>query len=209
MIKRNSNKDSELVIGIVHTVGTNSSETIRCIIDGLSKFHYDCKTIKVSKEIISQFTPNLPHLTNEYERISFFMDKGNEIRKETQDAAILMKGVCAYIYNTFREESGGAPQARSCYIIDSIKHPDEVEFLRQTYGDGFHLIGISDDYERRKNYLITRKNLSEEQATKILDRDNNEIEKMGSILEMHINRQTILSVLVTFFLRHRQMSFDF
>lgn len=51
--------------------------------------------------------------------------------------------------------------------------------MRRTYGDGFHLIGISDDYERRKSYLMNRKNLSEQQAIDILNRDDNEKEKNG------------------------------
>lgn len=173
------NKDSELVIGIIHTVGTNSSEIISCIIDSLNKFHYASEVIKVSKEILSQFVVDLPVFENEYKRISFFMDKGNEIRKKTGDDAILMKGVSAYIYSNYRMENGEAPRSRKAYIIDSIKHPDEVEFLRQTYGDGFHLIGISDNYARRKEYLIQRKNLTEEQALEILDRDDNEKDKNG------------------------------
>lgn len=146
MIKGELNKDSELVLGIIHTVGTNSAEVIRCIIDSLKMFRYESEIIKVSKEILSKFVAELPYFSREYERISFFMDKGNEIRKNTQDGAILMKGVCAWIYNKYRLEHGDAPQSRRAYIIDSIKHPDEVEFLRRTYGDGFHLIGISSDY---------------------------------------------------------------
>ena len=152
MMNRNSNTDSELVIGIVSPVGTNSSEIKTCIIDSLNKFSYKSNMIKVSEHILSKFVSKLPDFSgNEYNRISFFMDKGNEIREKTQDAAILMKGVAAFIFDNYRMDNEG-PQARNAYIIDSIKHPDEVEFLRNTYGEGFHLIGISDTYERRKKY---------------------------------------------------------
>lgn len=173
------NRDSELVIGIVHTIGTVSSEIMECMKDSLNKFHYNSEIIKVSKEILSPFASVLPNFIDEHERISFFMDKGNEIRKKTGDDAILMKGVCAFIYGKYRLGHNEGPQQRKAYIIDSIKHPDEVEFLRRTYGDGFHLIGISDDYERRKSYLMNRKNLSEQQAIDILNRDDNEKEKNG------------------------------
>ena len=132
MIKRNQNKDSELVIGIVQTVGTNSADIIQCIIDSLNQFHYESEKIKVSQEILSKFIKNPPHFTNECERISYFMDKGNEIRQSTDDAAILMKGVSAYIFDKYRLKNEGTPVSRRAYIIDSIKHPDEVEFLRQT-----------------------------------------------------------------------------
>lgn len=179
MFNRSLNKDSELVIGIIHTVGTNSAEVIQCIIDSLRKFHYTSEFIKVSKDILSEFVKSVPPFADEFERISFFMDRGNEIRKKTKDDAILMKGVSAYIYKKFRMEHGGSPKDRTAYIIDSIKHPAEVDFLRKTYGDGFHLIGISADYGQRKKYLTNRKNLTPEQADQILDRDDNEKESNG------------------------------
>lgn len=173
------NKDSELVIGIIHTVGTNCTDIIECIVDSLRKFRYSAEVIKVSKEILNPFAPEVTEFDDEFDRISFFMNLGNEIRKETKDDAILMKGVAAYIYKKYRVDNEEAPQTRKAYIIDSIKHPDEVDFLRKTYGDGFHLIGISDGYDRRKSYLVKRKNLSEEQAEELLDRDDNEKEKNG------------------------------
>lgn len=170
--------DSELFLGIIQTVGTNSKDIIECIKDSLKKFGYETKVIKVSEMILSRFDSNIPKFKGEYERIDFFMNLGNDIRKKTEDDSILMKGVSAYIYQNFRDNFKG-PIPKTAYVIDSIKHPGEVEFMRATYGDGFHLIGISDDYNNRKNYLIERKNLSEEQATKILDRDDNEKEKNG------------------------------
>ncbi len=174
------NKDSELVIGIVHTVGTNSSDTIECIKDSLHGFHYSSEVIKVSKEILQPFASSESQsLDNEFERISFFMDLGNRIRCQTKDDAILMKGVAAYIYANYHGNNGEAPQVRKAYIIDSIKHPAEVDFLRKTYGDGFHLIGISDDYDKRKAFLIGRKHLSEEEAEELLRRDDNETVKNG------------------------------
>ena len=173
------NNDSELVLGIIQTIGTNSVNIISCIEDSLKRFHYKVEKIKVSQTILTEFSENNMAFQREFDRISFFMDLGNNIRKKTGDASILMKGVCAYIYKNYRENSGGGPCPRTAYIIDSIKHPDEVDFLRKTYGDGFHLIGISADYEERKKYLIKRKNLSEDEAIQILNRDDNEEEKNG------------------------------
>lgn len=173
------NKNSELVIGIVHTVGTNASDTIDCIKDSLRGFRYSSEVIKVSRDILKQFsTEKAQEFGNEFSRISYYMDLGNRIRCQTRDDAILMKGVAAYIYERYHAEDD-APQDRKAYIIDSIKHPDEVDFLRKTYGDGFHLIGISDDYEKRKIFLTRRKNLSEEQAEELLKRDDNEEAKNG------------------------------
>lgn len=145
----------------------------------MKRFHYKVVKIKVSQMILSKFSKEDLNFQREFDRISFFMDLGNDIRKKADDASILMKGVCAHIYEKYRENSGEGPCPRTAYIIDSIKHPDEVDFLRKTYGDGFHLIGISADYAERKKYLTKRKNLSEDEAIQILDRDDNEEEKNG------------------------------
>lgn len=182
MMNGNFNNDSELVIGIVSPVGTNSSDIKTDIIDCLKKFKYKSNIIKVSEEILSPFVVNLPDFSdNEFERISFFMNEGNKIRKKTKDTAILMKGVAAFISDNYRADNGEGPQPqpRNAYIIDSIKHPDEVEFLRNTYGDGFHLIGISDTYDNRINYLTEQKGMSKENAILLLNRDNNEKDKNG------------------------------
>ena len=173
------NKDSELVLGIIQTVGTNSADIIQCIVDSLKKFNYQSEIIKVSKTILSEFHKETLSFDKEFDRINFFMDLGNEIRQKTGDGAILMKGVSAYIYGNYRISNDGAPREREAYIINSIKHPDEVGFLRNTYGDGFHLIGISDEYEKRKSYLMDRKNLSPDEAIAILQRDDNEAVKSG------------------------------
>lgn len=170
-------KDSELIIGIVRPLGTNSSEVIDCIRDSLSWFNYTTRFIKVSKEILSDFAEQKVFV-KEYDRINYYMDLGNHIRKETKDSAILMKGVSKYIYKNYHTE-GKNPSSRVAYIVESIKHPDEVDFLRRTYGDGFHLIGISDSYDNRKKHLVTRKHMPTKKAIELLERDDNDKEKNG------------------------------
>lgn len=51
--------------------------------------------------------------------------------------------------------------------------------MRDAYGDGFHLIGVTSSYERRLNTLINRKGLTEEKACELLERDENEDLKQG------------------------------
>ena len=59
-MNRNSNNDSELVIWIVSTVCTNSSEIKTCITYSLNKFNYKSNIIKVSEHILSKFVVNPP-----------------------------------------------------------------------------------------------------------------------------------------------------
>lgn len=169
---------SELVIGIVRPVGTNSSDIIQCIKDNLKRFEYTTHIIKVSENVLSAFDNDSSKNIDEYIRINKYMDLGNDVRTKSCDAGILMAGVAAYILKQYREMRH-EPLKKVAFIVDSIKHPGEVAYLRQLYGDGFHLIGISDSYDNRKAHLINRKVISEDKAVKLLTRDNNEAEENG------------------------------
>lgn len=177
----NQNNKSELVLGLITTVGTETDSVISCISDQLKQFHYDVEVISVSNDVISSFEENKPVFQNEFDRISHYMDLGNKIRKLADDDAILMKGVSSLIYNKrpTDDKDKTTPRDRVAYIIKSIKHPGEVEYLRDTYGYGFHLIGITSNRQRRIKYLVDRKALTEEKATELLSRDENEDQKLG------------------------------
>jgi len=177
-----NDKDSELVLGLITTVGTEVGYVIESIKNQLAFFHYDIEEIIVSKKIISQFETGIStNFSSEYERVNCYMDLGNEIRKGTNDNSILMKGVARHIYLQRIKDNDNHPQPRprTAYIIKSLKHPDEVDFMRDTYGDGFHLIGITSSNERRIEYLTKQKGLSEKEAEALLKRDEDEDLKQG------------------------------
>lgn len=172
-----NDKDSELFLGLITTVGTDTSDVVSTIKDKLLSVHYRTVEITVSKDIMSQFetTPFDPQ-GNEYTRTMHYIDLGNQIREKSQDNSILMKGVSSHIYKMRARDDAGRtqPQKRTAYIIKSLKNPEEVQYMRDTYGDGFYLIGITSSYERRLNYLTNRKNMSQAQAEELLIRDTDE-----------------------------------
>lgn len=175
-------KDSELVLGLISTVGTDVDEVIKDIRNQLAFFRYETEVISVSQEIISQFeTDETKKWHTEFERISYYMDLGNKIRVDTDDNSILMKGVARqlYLHRELDENGFAQPRRRIAYIIKSLKHPDEVSFMRDAYGDSFHLIGVTSSYERRLKTLIERKGFSKEKAQELLERDENEDLKQG------------------------------
>lgn len=176
--------DSELIIGIITTVGTDISVVKQALIDKLMLYSYIVETIKVSADIISKFEKKaeISKKEKEFERISRYMDIGDELRKT--DTTILMKGVASKIFlsrkltercfDDGQKLVEASPRERVAYIIDSIKHPDEVDFLRRTYTSGFHLVGVSSDRSKRIKNLIEGKGISEEQAEELLKRDDAE-----------------------------------
>ena len=83
-----NDKDSELVFGIISTVGTDTKDAIEDIRKQLHFFRYTVTEIRVSKQIISQFEVEQTSFSTEFERVNYYMDLGNKIRKEAKDLAI-------------------------------------------------------------------------------------------------------------------------
>lgn len=158
---------SELVIGIVSAVGTESSRVITPLKDRLNRFGYTTEEIKVSS-LLRSLQSN-----DEYERIKGLMTAGDILREETKCNAILAYGSAGLI----KSRRGDNP--KRAYIINSLKHPDEVDTLRKIYGQGFYLFGIHADKKRRLHYLTNDKGLTVTQANELTDIDEDEKIKHG------------------------------
>jgi len=155
---------SEIIIGIVSAVGTEVTRVITPLKDRLSQFGYEVNEIKVSSLLSGNAA------TNEYERIKSLMEKGDELRKETKNNSILAYGSAKLI----KEVRGENDNNKKAYIINSLKHPDEVETLRKIYGQGFYLFGVHADKKRRLHYLTNDKGLTVTQATQLTGIDEDE-----------------------------------
>lgn len=167
--------DSELIIGLVGTIGTDLPEVSKLIGDRLKIFGYETCCIKISTDVIASI--GCPaQTTSEYDRISSYMEEGNRLRKDSQDNAILALGAAAQI-NKLRSES--APMRRRAFIINSLKSPAEVERLRKIYSDGFFLIGVHADSARRHEYLVKDRSMTEQQASRLIERDADERDEHG------------------------------
>lgn len=154
---------SEIIIGIVSSVGTESSRVITPLIDRLKQFRYTSIEIRVSSLLKVGTT------SNEYERIKKHMIAGDNMRKDSSNNAILAYGTA----NLIKEKRDGKNPKRA-FIVNSLKHPDEVEVLRKIYGQGFYLFGIHTDKKRRLQYLMNDKGLSSPQASELTDIDEDE-----------------------------------
>ena len=162
---------SEIVLGFITTVGTDTDSLISSFSDQFRHFGYMVEVISVSKDILKQFL-NKPESHDEYERILMYMDLGDDVRLKTNDNSILMRGVASQIYSKReKDEHGAKPREKVAYIVKSLKHPDEVMCLRRIYGDGFYAIGVTSTESDRKKHLINDKGLSCEQADELIKRD--------------------------------------
>lgn len=175
----NTNSSSEIVLGLITTVGTDTENVVRYMKDHLAKFSYTTEIINVSSEILTSFEKEVPKFDSECERIKHYMDLGNKVRNEREDATIIMKGVASHILSKRDSIEDPSPREKVAYIIKSIKHPSEADYLKQVYGDGFHLIGITGDVSNRQKFLTEVKAMSEIQAQELMDRDSDDIDDFG------------------------------
>jgi deoxycytidylate deaminase len=155
--------EGELVIGIVSAVGTEYKRVTEPLIDRLKGFGYSVQEIRVSACLPSFSGPD------EYERIKHYIQAGDTLRENSENNAILAAGVAKNI-----SSSRSASSSKRAFIVNSLKHPREVEFLRKIYGDGFYLIGIHADEKRRHQHLTDDKGMTQAQANELIRVDEDE-----------------------------------
>lgn len=157
-------RDTELVIGIVNAVGTEYKRVLDPLKDRLKGFGYAVEEIRVSNLLPAESGNG-----QEYERIKHYMKQGDQLRQQAGNNAILAAGAAHKI----KESRQGEPK-KVAYIVNSLKHPDEIEFLRKVYGDGFYVFGIHADEKRRHAYLVKDKSLTQAQADELIRIDEDE-----------------------------------
>lgn len=178
----------ELVIAIIGPMGTHLREVCEHIEQSLRQSKYECEEIKVSS-LISK-VPGYEHLASipdehEDQRLNQFMDAGTEIRTKHGSGDILSRMVLASIYR-FRAENGeksDKPLPQTAFVVNSLKHPDEVELLRDIFKDRLFVISVYQPKEERIEKLArkiaTSKTISDwkklrQLATELIERDEKE-----------------------------------
>jgi len=173
--------NSELVIGLVGAVGSELNKAVEIIKDRLKSYGYhEVHEIRISKDIIPDIVDVglSPSCTDEYKRINTLMDAGDEARKQSGDNSILALGTTAWIQYLGKKPEGDITirdlRPRNAYIINSLKHPEEVLQLRRIYPLGFYLFGVYAEETRRHNYLVNDRQISKANAKLLMDRDKDE-----------------------------------
>lgn len=156
-------EESELVIGIVTAVGTETARVVTLLQDRLRHFGYEAEEIRVSNLLSGGASGS------EYERIKGLIEAGDNVRKSTGNNGILAYGAAKSI-----KEQRNETKTKRAFIINSLKHPDEVELLRKIYGQGFYLVGVHADKVRRLSYLTNDKGLTSTQAAELTEIDEDE-----------------------------------
>ncbi len=79
------------------------------------------------------------------------MNAGDQARKLAGNDAI----ACLSVEQILKGRTASNERG-SAYLIDSLKHPDEIKTLRQLYGRSFYSLGLYSSYKNRSKALVTR-----------------------------------------------------
>lgn len=168
-------EDSELIIGLVGAVGSRLGQ-LTDIIKGylVDRFNYDVEVISVSSKVIHNYKSVSIKNDSEFSRIKSYMDAGNELRRNSKDNSFIALDVARVIseVRSSREEAGKSK--RVAYIVNSLKHDEEIKRLRQIYSQGFYQISLYESSQRRSEYLIKDKGMLSEQVNELIQRDEGE-----------------------------------
>lgn len=144
----------ELIVGLVGPTGTALHEAADSAAAALSRYGYKAIQIRVSGLMLevdgADFLETIQH---EDERIWEYMNAGDSIRDQTgrNDA---MAGLALGWIAEYRAERHKEEEALdTVFILDSLKHPAEIETMRRVYRDRFVLISVHAPTDARRDAL--------------------------------------------------------
>lgn len=140
------------MIGLVAPVGTDVDFVEKTLRERLEQFNYALAVIRVSELIRNFVGLNTPLVEGPYyDRVLSYMDAGNQLRKDHEREDVLALAAVGEIHRARKrsEDGNGLPRSWTAYLVRSLKHPEEVRSLREVYGPGFFLIGVSSSNDAR------------------------------------------------------------
>ncbi|HEX8341103.1 MAG TPA: anti-phage dCTP deaminase [Tepidisphaeraceae bacterium] len=153
-----SPKSKELVIGVVGHAGAGASTAGKRIRVMLGNAGYTVVSVKLSDLIIKIDNPTLPEIDDgvaagvtRFDRACELQNLGDKIRKAHGGHAL---AVAAIGHVKARRGAAVPGESKLAFVLDSLKHPDEVRLLRQVYDHSFRLVAIHCDESKREARLI-------------------------------------------------------
>lgn len=185
---------NELIIGLCGAIGSGIDELSKRLKENLILTGYEIVEIKLSSLIIeSSNLTVLPSLT-EAERIIVLQDAGNQLREKHGKDFIAKLGI-QQIFTKRTDEIIGNDDAslnsdvlenktkkRVAYIINQLKHPEEVKLLRTVYPHNFYLISLIRT-ERERKLALEERNFSSKNIDDVVRKDRKEKDSWGQQVE--------------------------
>lgn len=162
-----SERSPMLVFAVGGRLGSGCSFVRDWLRHSLSTFGYEVEILDVTGVFLEQIGAYLPDtnektsevqdLTEHARRIRQLQENGNRLRQQLGSEIIAALCVSEIIHPHIIEHRILDERKRQAYIIDSLKHPDEVRFLRKVFRDAFCMVGVVASDRVRMKRLHERK----------------------------------------------------
>lgn len=185
-------RSKELVIAFAGPIGSGIRTVKEQFSELLSTSGYEVRQIKISEYIENCLTKRLITLSAEQNsdmagRYIRLQDAGNKLRNIQSD--ILAEYTIQQIAEIRAEKIDPELEnttdyipVRTAYLIDQLKHQDEVTLLRAVYGNLFYLFGILSTSARRANRL-KEDGIPKNRISELVERDRKQREENGQQLD--------------------------
>lgn len=158
-------RSRELFFAVVGPVGAGGSRVIDSLKRVAEAAGYACEVIKASELIRAWYRDVQPAEIISTEKtlsvVERLQDLGDEMRRPDSAAVarhvmreIAMKRAGAQNIEYVRGQAVPPGDMKRVYLIDSIRHPAEVNVLRRTYGNSFALIAVVCEERERKQRIL-------------------------------------------------------
>ncbi len=203
--KLKKRESKELVIAFSGAVGSGLQKAVDTAKEVLITEGYEVEEIKVSDLILQAMKKSgvevIADSRDKKSRIINLQNAGNELRNKFNNeilAELVVTDISVYRKTEQIEKTGDNSAEeytppKTAYLVNQLKHQDEVELLKTVYGDLFYLIGVLASEDVRKSALIDD-DLSDSDAAEVMDKDRKQNISHGQQLE-----KTLL--LADFFIR--------
>jgi cytidine deaminase len=191
------NTRRELVFGFVSPIGADRNTVLRLFSQGLEQADYVAQTVEVSSLLEEYVASSL--LSEHLSRKKTLMDVGDQMREQWDKAADSKRGLKGEavglralvdirsrrteLLKSINQAEGIVDNA--AFIIDSLKHPDELDLLRTVYGPAFYAIGLYSPKKQRQRDLVIDAEAETQSgfAEKLIERDLHDTSDFGQHVE--------------------------
>lgn len=169
----------EIVIGLVGALGAPLKDVVGAISNAMSAAAYKTHEIRVSRLIERASGIETCDEAETAERLEEAMRLGTKLREET-GLGWAAAGLSAFAVRGKRGSK--TPKEANCYVLRSLKHPDEIVKLRAVYGEQFYVLGVYSPRRERIERLAQRFALAaggratdyRSEAERLVDKDDRE-----------------------------------
>lgn len=170
--KLRESRASEFVFAVVGYAGSGTSFVATRLARFLQKKDYVTHEIK-AREVLDTFVSRRGMKfsdsgSSSLDRTAFYQSVGDTFRQESGEFGIVAGCMAARI-KEIRDQHQGQ---KNVYILDSLKHPDEVELLRHVYGSNFVLVGVGCRPDIRRNRLANKYKIDETKDDEVKSLDD-------------------------------------